>query len=319
MMQWESRLDCELVLIVERGLSEPMKMLFQIMEGEVILPVWETDKVHFSILAREKAILEHENGNKIMIMLRQLNCRFLNGAIHLDLREDILPDLRFISTLLQSKTLVMAPCVIKSGSIECPFYFHSSEIQELSDIILQSEVYYEEISDLEMPKIAFFGKTGTDYNGNLERYSHKKLYSIRVREKLDMDHPVRSLAEHVFGKFGAIYGEIQSYSITPVKSWVMFPQNVLNSEYDGLKSVQEKPFPIYSLRSEIVLVEPVFSEMIRLNFFWYRASVKLDDSKLEIDAVVDKDNLQPLLSVIHEIAASNRAYNPVLVNITPMN
>ena len=317
-MQLDSKLDYQIVILVQRGFSEPMKMLFQIMDGEVVIPVSENGKVHFSIIAREKTIMEHENGNKIMIMLKQLRCETKAGVIKLDLREDIIPDLKFISSLLEMNTLVMAPCIIRSESIECPFYFHISELQELSRIIMQSEEYYEGIKDQEMPKIIFLGKLDNPGQEIIERYRHNQIFHVSVREKLHKDHPVKLLAESVFGHFNAIYGEIQSYCTSPEKSWVMFPDSILKSEYPGLKLVQELPEAVYVLKSDIMLVEPVFSEMIRVNFFWYRAFIKLDDANLEINAVVDRDNLKPLLRVIHEVAASNSNYKPVITDIKPL-
>jgi hypothetical protein len=317
MIQLESRLDCQIVILVQRGFSEPMKMLFQIMEGDVVIPVSENGKVHFSFIAREKAIMDHENGNKIMIMLKQLNCETKNGIIHLDLGEDTIPDLKFISSLLEMNTIVMAPCIIRSESIECPFYFHISELQEISRIIMQSEEYYEGIKDQDMPMIKFLGQIDNPNQEIIERYRHNQIFFIKVMEKLDKNHPVKLLAESVFGKFKTIYGEIQSYCTSPEKSWVMFPDNILKSEYPGLKLIRELPEPVYGLRSDIVLVDPVFSAMFRVNFFWYRALIKLDDTGLEITAVVDRDNIKPLLEVIHEVAASNSMYKPVIQDIIP--
>jgi len=318
MIQLDTRLDCKIVILVQRGFSEQMKMLFQIMEGEVVIPISENGRVHFSIIARERTIMEHDNGSKVMLMLKQLNCESKDGIIHLDLGEDTIPDLKFISSLLNMSTIVMAPSVIRSESIECTFYFHNSELQELSRILVQNEESYQSIDGYDLPKIIFLGKMDNPKGELIERYQHKQLFFVRVIEKLDANHPVKLLAESVFGNFKTIYGEIQSYCLSPVKSWVMFPDTVLKSQYSGLKLVQELPEPVYGLRSDILLVEPVFSAIENVNFFWYRALIKLDNSGLEINTVVDRDNLKPLLKVIHYVARSNKLYNPVVSSIIPL-
>lgn len=318
MIQLESRLDCQIVILVQRGFNEPMKMLFQIMEGEVVIPISENGRVHFSIITREKTIMEHVNGNKVMMMLKQLKCEIKGDIIHLDLGEDTIPDLKLISSLLDMNTLVMGPGVIRSESIECTFYFHNSELQEISRILLNHEESYQNTDDRDMPRIIFLGKIENPTRELIERYQHNQIFFVRVREKLDANHPIKLLAESVFGHFNTIFGEIQSYCISPLKSWVMFPDNVLKSQYPGLKLIQELPEPVYGLRSDIMLVEPVFSAMAKVNFFWYRSLIKLDDTGLEINAIVDRDNLKPLLKVIHDVATSNELYHPVVSSIMPL-